>query len=505
MQKINRTFFFVINITALIAIFFPNHILAQHRGDNLLFQGLSNKNDASVKAAAMGNAFTSIPGELSSLYFNPAGLARMKNIQASVSFNNFSKQWRENQNYRPDRYFVTLPFYLEGLYVPDPANNGKWDYLLAQDTNYNYIVKEPLLGVDPYSKEAADWTHQNNNLGFNNIAAAFPLLIENKNLVFALGYNRDNNFYDFDRNDTYLDPHIGYTGYPGDITRVDGVHTINVMWHRFLRQRTGSLNNITGGLAYEVIDNLMLGFGVNVMWGESDDYQSLVKVGNFLLSNQQRFAFSYVEGSTILAGKSNYKSTSFNVGAIAELNKLRIGIKVDLPYKLIREWDYLQNVFDNTESVTPLSGKDEVDIPAIFNFGLSFTPVEEFTIAFDYEHAPFNKAVYNLTSLEDESLNKWEKRNSIRFGIEYRAFDYLSLIAGYRSIPQVFIPDGSAITDKGPDANSYNIGVSINTFLGKLDIAYELRLLKYYDSYYSNTNYAFEKLTNIMFGYSYSL
>lgn len=89
--------------------------------------------------------------------------------------------------------------------------------------------------------------------------------------------------------------------------------------------------------------------------------------------------------------------------------------------------------------------------------------------------------------------------------MEYKMFSFLSIMAGYRSVPEVFIPDGAAIKDRGPISNSYNIGLSVNTFLGCFDIAYEYRSMKYYDSYYSNANYVFERTTNILIGYTYSL
>lgn len=491
-------------IIALCTIFLVSNsfMLAQHRGDNLAFQGLSDTKDFGVKALAMGGAFTAATGNLSSLFYNPAGLAKIGKLQVTVSANSFNKQYRENQNYRPDRYFVTLPFYLEGLYIPDPANNGKWDYQLVQDTNYNYLVSEPQLGVDSYSEEAADWVQKKNNFGISNIAAAMPFEISENKFVAALSYSVNNNFYDYDRNTTYLDPHIGYFGYGGDITRVDGLHTLDLHWSDFIRERSGKLNYLTGGLSYELLETVMLGVGFESMWGDSDDRQALVKVGDFLLSNQQRFTFTYVDGSDIISGTSKYSSTKFNLGAIVELNRFRIGLKVDLPYTMSREWNYTESVTDSATVTTSMSGTDEYELPAVFSFGFSFSPVETFNIEFDYEYAPYSKAKANLES-NDPTFYNWTNRNIIKFGVEYRAFDFLSLMAGYRSIPQVFVPDGSAITDKGPDANSYTFGFSLDTDYGRLDVAYELRVLKYYDSYFSNTNYAFEKNSNLMFGFTY--
>lgn len=197
MQRMNKNF--MKRIYFLIPLLLVGSVLiAQHRGDNLSLQGLSSKNDVSVKASAMGGAYTAVTGDMASLFFNPAALVKLKQIQVSVSANYFSKQWRENQNYRPDRYFVTLPFYLEGLYVPDPANNGKWDYQLAQDTLYNYNVKEPELGLDSYSEEAADWKKDKNDFGFNNITVALPFELAGQKFAAAVSFNRNNNFNDYE-------------------------------------------------------------------------------------------------------------------------------------------------------------------------------------------------------------------------------------------------------------------------------------------------------------------
>jgi hypothetical protein len=88
--------------------------------------------------------------------------------------------------------------------------------------------------------------------------------------------------------------------------------------------------------------------------------------------------------------------------------------------------------------------------------------------------------------------------------LEFRATDYLSILGGYRDIPQTFIPDGAAFQDRGPTEESYTAGISLNLFLGRIDLAYEIRRLKYYDSYFSNTNYVYETYNNLLIGFTYS-
>jgi len=69
----------------------------------------------------------------------------------------------------------------------------------------------------------------------------------------------------------------------------------------------------------------------------------------------------------------------------------------------------------------------------------------------------------------------------------------------------LFIPDGAAIQTSGPSAKSYTFGLGLNTDFGQLNVAYEIRTLRYYDSYYSNTNYNTNEFTNLMFGYTIEL
>lgn len=278
---------------------------------------------------------------------------------------------------------------------------------------------------------------------------------------------------------------------------------MTMKWSRFLRERSGKLNNILAALAYQLNENISLSFGVKSFWGESNDYQSLIRVGSFLLSNQQRFAFSYEDASLIKQGTSNFKSTEFNLSALISLNRFKIGIKANLPHTLTRDWNYSEEKTDSIKTINKNSGKNKIEIPATFSFGFSFQPVDVFIIDFDYDYYPYNKSKYYLSN-EDPTFYKWTNQNSLRFGFEFKAAKFLSLLAGYRTVPQTFVPDGAAITDKGPEAISYNFGFSLNLFFGRIDFAYELRALKYYDSYFSNTNYAFEKSNNFMIGYVYS-
>ena len=66
-------------------------------------------------------------------------------------------------------------------------------------------------------------------------------------------------FKDFDRNTTYLDPHMGYSQY-NDLTRLEKNDTTNIKWYNFERERNGMADILTMGIGYDYSDNISVGF-----------------------------------------------------------------------------------------------------------------------------------------------------------------------------------------------------------------------------------------------------
>ena len=143
-------------------------------------------------------------------------------------------------------------------------------------------------------------------------------------------------------------------------------------------------------------------------------------------------------------------------------------------------------------------------MPITFAIGLSFNPIDEFRIAFDLEKANYSKAEFNLAN-PDSALRSWADQTIIRVGAEYNVYDFITLLAGFRSSTELFVPDGSAIKDKGPNSNTYTFGLSLDFDFGRFDFAYETRSMQYFDSYFSNTNYNTQVYNNILFGYTFTL
>jgi len=479
---------------------------AQNRGNNLAFQGFGNFGDISPKAMAMGGAFTSIDGDIDALFYNSAGLSSISKLKISIGGGLVKRTWSENQIYNPNRYFYTMPFYLEGLYIPDPANNDSLDHEVFFNglLDTSYVVALPDTGLEPFSDEAADWKNIEKAGSPTNFAVAFPFQVAGKNVVAAASWNQNLDLYNYDRNDTYLDPHIGYTEYNMP-EKNEGLDTIKIDWSIFERSRIGSLQEFRGALAIDVSKNVKAGFSLNYFTGKTDDKQSLKKVGYFNLLDQNEFTFSYDTLDMITSGTSIFKGMKEEFGIQFVFDSFNFGLNLKLPFTVIRNFDYTITTIDTMNTITTTNkGKDELKVPIGYTIGVNFRPAEDFIFSLDYGLNRYSKAKWSIAN-SDTTHRDWVDQSILRFGFQYTPFELIALRVGYRTVPQVFVPDGAAFRDRGPEARAWTFGIGLNFgIFGSVDAAWEYRILKYYDQYFSNTNYVLEKLNNVSLGYVYS-
>lgn len=501
MQRRKQTNIWKMIFAGLVLSAFLVQLQAQHRGDNLRFQGLDLINRNGVRATAMGGAFTAASGELDALFWNPAGLAGISGIQFTANYASADALWRENQDYRPNRQLVTMSFILDGLYMPNPDFNG-WIDSEAFLEDSTYSVNEPVLGQESYSEEAADWQEEMENTGLNNIAAALPLKIGERSLVLSAGYSQRLNVMNYDRNHTHLSPHPAFDGYADLPGRVTGASdSVRVIWSDFTRQRSGPLKTFTAAAGFGLSDNVHFGLRYSSLSGETQDAQTLDRIGNFdLVEGIQIFRFSYDTLDVALSGTSDFSASSITLGSLVKLGKLTIGGSLTPGHTLTREWSYQVSMTSpDSSSSESLSGEDTQDIPLSYTIGVNLQPHDKFSIAFDLEHRPFSKGEVTLAS-EDATFRSWADQTSFRLGAEFKVVENLSLLGGYRNIPQVFIPDGAADTQRGPELEAYTLGASLSFLFARIDAAYDIATLRYYDVYFSNTNFAYQRTNNLRLG-----
>jgi len=501
----------------LASMLSPNLIWSQHNGNPLFFQGLTDPNSVSVKGSAYGNAFTSRGGDINSLFYNAAGLANIESFQFSVAANLINYLERDNQYFYPGNEYLNWSLYMEGLLIPDPAWNGIWSDslgIISYDSLGNPVglywdpdqIKWPVMSEDDYSKEADDHEETSSSLNLSHISLAYPFKFSGKSFVAALSYYRQYNINDYDWNGAHLDPHWGTSdiipGTEGDTTRTN--------WSVFTRSRTAGIYSITAALAFQLNQNLQFGLRLNRSSGDSNDEQTLNRIGYFLAKHQLNdWAFSYDEHRSVTTGTSSFSSTSVNFGALFISENVNFGFNIQLPSTIEREWTYSTEVRNGVGTTYyDSSGVDRVNMPATYTIGITLKPVEDLALSLDYETTRFDKAEFEQDKNHRDSLTiytRWVNQTALRFGIEYRINELINISAGYQSQTIPFIPYGAAIRDKGPAGENFSVGVSVNILHGTLDLAYTNYQLKYYDAYMTNRNFTLECYNRFALGYTFKL
>lgn len=497
-------------------LMFHQRVSAQHNGDPLLYQGLTDQNSVSVNGGALGNAYVSRSNDLNALFYNAAGLANIQSIQISVSSQYRNQLIRDNENFYPGSGYVGTSLYLEHLLIPDTAWNNIWDDSLKSivyDSLGNPIgknwwdadkIKHPVQGADEYSEEAADHQKESHNIAFNHIAIAVPFQLFGKNIVAAASYNRQYDVSDYDWNGAYLDPHWGSS----DLIQDTVGAIVRSNWSVFTRERTGGLYAFTGAIALQWNEYIHLGARLNLLSGKTTDEQSLDRIGYFRFKHgQTRWSFSYDTNNLWTKGSSDFSSANLSLGALLISKNFSLGLNIQLPYTLERKWVYSTQITDTSGTVTSSgSGVDKVEMPAIYTMGLSIKAANGLTFSFDYEIAPYSNARYNLAPNNPDLLTiytKWVDQISLRFGAEYEITDDIAIRGGYQSQGATFIGNGVAVRDEGAPIESYSCGASVKILHGRFDAAYTLSQLKYYDVYMTNRNYTLLESQKLAFGYTY--
>lgn len=491
----------------IVACLIPSMMTAQNRGNAPGFQGMDDVSIPSARVSAIGGAFTAMNGDVNALYFNPAGLSGISGLQVALNMHSQNRSWRENQEYRPNRRFVTLPFYLEKLYIPDPANNGRWDHEVFFEglLDTAYIVSLPDTGQEPYSTEAADWKHDVSKSGISDITFAVPLTLGNTNLTFAAGIKPSTPIQDYDRNETWLDPHIAYIEYDM-IPQLDGSDTVRMHWYDFERSRTGTAMNIFAAMSADILPWLSAGAGFEYYSSETEDRLSKHKIGYFDLFYENQFMYSYDTLDIQYDGTSTFSFLKTNVGLLIKRDHLSVGLNVSLPYSINRDFSYEKSVTDTLGTTTrSLSGTESVEIPAGFALGVVLKPAEKFLMTLDWTLTPYSNAEWSWDETLEGEQREWANQKSLRFGMEFTPLTYLTFRGGYRADSQVFIPDGAARIDWGPDRITWSLGAGLNAGrFGTLNASVLFSTLKYYDQYFSNINYVTDESTRWVIGYAYT-
>jgi hypothetical protein len=305
--------------------------------------------------------------------------------------------------------------------------------------------------------------------------------------------------YEYDRNDTYLNPHFGDRNNPVISAAPDDM-VMN--WFKYERMRVGGINDLTVGLALKLSDHLQLGLSIHNLKGESDDRLEMDKVGYFLFPSPLDFAFTYDTMKVVQSGISTYGGSSINFGIVLNYEQFDFGFCITSPYTITRDWNYTIDFFEADTITTNINGQDQMDLPITIALGAKIEPKDRLSISFDmtvnpysqinftYTDTSFSPTIFQQDTLRLDTLrSNWVDQTIFGIGMKYGITPGISVMAGYRIVPEVFIPNRAAFRHKGPEIQSVSAGIAVAFPFGQIDLGYEYRFLKYFDSWESNLNY----------------
>jgi len=502
-----ETLFCLVALALFLAM--PMVIMAQDNGQNLRFQGISEVPDYMVKASAMGNAYTAMTGDLPSLYYNPAGLADLKALQVSVSGNHFQKEMWENQFWWGGGYDVILVRIWDG-YIPLPSreDQGKKAYeIWPNATLPEYDVP---LGTDYFDKARADWIHKANETGLGSVTGAYPISLGKRKLVVAAGYTK-NQVDDYDNNPVRLLPHPGRLPDPYWTSPNPDKSTL---WTTYERMRTGSINEVSAAIALDVTPKIKLGLGYHNRFGSTDDMLSTKEIMQCNLTNADNdWTYAYKDGEFGQTGTSDFKSSNFDIGAVAQINRLNLGFRIRFNSAITRDWNYTNTTTDEAgaQTTAEIAGTDKIEkIPPTYSFGAAFIPKDYAKFTFDVEKTGYSNAShqYDLAYVgpeESATVYKWVDQTILRGGMEIRLHNRVSLLAGYQYAPKTWAPFRVAFEKEGQPTHIYSFGASVQVPHGTVDLAYLITRYRYYDAYMYVNPFNSIQTSKILFGYTFCL
>lgn len=417
-----------------------------------------------ARALGLGNAYTGIADDYTAVWWNPAGLGQIKKFELTGGFSHF--------NYSNDATF------------------------LGNTSNYS-----------------------NSATTLNNLGFVFPFPTVRGSLVFAVGYNRTNDF-------TSGMSFNGFNPISSIIpTLIRTDNSTNIPYQTFLTDNSGQYTPLTKNLnqsgdvleggslgnwafsgATEVAPNLFAGLSLHIATGsytydrnytEEDTKNYYTFLDTVHYSSIDFARLKLVDNIT-----SDYSGFGAQIGILYKFkDQLRFGLTIKTPFTYTVKEDFSTRgttYFDNGDSYTyKTTGSDQYDVvtPYIFSGGVAWT-FKGLLLSgdlewVDYTQTEFKNATEDVMALNSEIKSTLKSVVNLRGGLEYTIPDIeLKIRGGYGIYPSAFKGDPSDYDQK---IASFGLGYLIEESM-MIDAAYSINSFTTRRANYDITSETTEKV-----------
>lgn len=372
MRSINK----IKSMIIAAGLLFASTSNAQYIEDAIRF---SNTNGyPTARSAGLGISYMGVVDDYSALFFNPAGLTLIPKTEISGGLD-FLVNSTESKGFNSPTSFS--------------SNNGSF-----------------------------------NNLG---VAVSFPYGEKmDKRGSIAIGYYKESN-YTQDIKTDWLNPVSSY------ISSLDPLIANHVYLSKdsntcapkldSMRQKSeiyqsGGMNNFSGGVAFEINNNVSLGFSIAGKWGSYDytreitETDELKRYQTYDLANQS-FDIYQVKGKEVLS--QSISGISGSIGLLGKIGKnIRMSVGVKFPsYYEVDEKSTLDvsAIFDNNFKPNPYTSPEmnisyKVKTPFSYSGGLSFY-AKGLVFSAGVEYKDASQLEYSDVSEGDDEQTAYAARN----------------------------------------------------------------------------------------------
>ena len=454
-------------VIALTTIpFSARQTIAQGFGGRLTVEGLHQLNNHSAAARAFGGVTIGAESELGLMFVNPTAMQSLNGPAASIGGFRRYRDMRQEQQFAPVRYYPNLSLLLEGLTddIPDP------DPDLVGFTPAD-SVQRPFDDIVPH------WSRSKTANFPLHALLAVPISLGDVTITAGVGAVQYANLHHFHQNNNVLDPAV-LSQRPLPVPRPTDDNPVTVDWYQSIRSREGSIQGYGAAFAGEIEHyNLTIGISGLLLKGSSDDFEQQVQRGE-LIFYANEFRADSSQGHLTMSGTSEFTGMEFTLGSVLNGRFASVGFVLKPPMKFTRTYQIeVAGDTSGTPFASTFNDEDRFQLPWRGSVGLLLKPREKLKIGLEYELRPYASATF--TSSTQGETSPWESSSLFRIGTEYQISSWLVLRGGIRGEADVFIPEGSPITDEPVSYSVYSAGFGVNFYGFRWNIAYENAHMKY--------------------------